>query len=461
MTISRRDFTRLAAGASAFAVASQLGRSASLAQSSTYRAMVGVFLFGGNDGWNMVVPTDSRYAAYAAARGASLALPQSAVVALAGSAFGLHPSLAPLKTAWTDGAMNLVLNTGSLYQPINKATYQSRPDLRPLNLMSHADEQNHWQGLRVRQVNNDGYMGRLNDKAAATSVPSLISIAGSQLCLIGQSASPLVLPSTGTIVRNGFSAATDAVTTSRQAALAAFSDASGMGAVTDLSGQQIAAAYDQAVTANAIVTSTSSTVDQYFKNPANGAVLTSDISRQLLRAARMIEARGSLGHNRQTFFVSQGGYDNHSNQVDAAATTTGTQATLYADLGLALAAFYSAMKALGVSNNVTAFTMSDFGRTFKANAQRGTDHAWGNNHIVIGGALKPQTIHGAYPDTTLGGPQDVDNAALGRWIPTIAVEEYIGAIALWQGVATADMPYVFPNWSTWSTGGRGPLPFFS
>ncbi len=461
MAISRRDFHRLVGGGSALAAFTQLGRSASLAQSTGYRAMVGVFLFGGNDAWNMVVPTDGRYAAYAASRGASLALPQSSLMPLTGSAFGLHPSFAPLKQAWADGAMNVVLNAGSLYQPLTKALYQSTPTARPINLMSHADEQNHWQGVRVRDVNTDGYMGRLTDKAPATTVPSLISVAGSQLCLIGQSSSPLVLPSTGAIVRSGFNAsATDTLTTTRQAALAAFADASNLGLVSELSGQQIAAAYAQATTANAIVTSTTSIVDQYFKNPTTGAALTSDIAHQLIRAARMIEARTMLGHARQTFFLSQGGYDTHSNQVDAAATTTGTQANLYSDLAMALAGFYDAMKALGVQNSVTAFTMSDFGRTFKANAQRGTDHAWGNNHLVIGGALKPQAIHGAYPDVTLGGAQDIDNAALGRWIPTIAIEEYIGAIALWQGVAAGDMPYVFPNWTTWSTNGRGPIPLF-
>ncbi len=461
MAISRRDFTRLIGGSTALAAFTQLGQSASLAQSSSYKAMVGVFLFGGNDGWNMVVPTDARYAAYAASRGASLALPLASLVTLPGSAFGLHPSFAPLRQAWTEGAMNVVLNAGSLFQPINKALYQSRPDLRPTNLMSHADEQNHWQGVRVRTVNNDGYMGRLTDKVAATTVPSLISVAGSQLCLIGQSSSPLVLPSVGTIVRNGFNgSATDAPTTTRQAGLAAFADAANLGLVSELSGQQLVGAYAQAVTANAIVTSTTSVVDQYFKNPGTGAALTSDIAHQLIRAARMIEARGVLGHSRQTFFVSQGGYDTHSNQVDAATTTTGTQAALYSDLAMALAGFYNAMKALGVQNNVTAFTMSDFGRTFRGNAQRGSDHAWGNNHLVIGGALTPQTIRGAYPDVTLGGSQDIDNAALGRWIPTIAIEEYIGAIALWQGVAPADMPYVFPNWGVWSTNGRGPLPLF-
>ncbi len=461
MAISRREFTRLLGGAGALAAAGQLGRSAAVAQTaSNYRAMVGVFLFGGNDAWNMVVPTDGRYAGYAAGRGAGLALQQSALTPLSGTAFGLHPSFAPLQTAWSEGAMNVVLNSGTLFQPLTKSLYQTRADLRPLNLMSHADEQNHWQGLRARDVNLDGFMGRIADRLGSSTTPQLMSIAGSTLALIGKSSSPLVVPSTGTLVRNGYNAAaTDAATKARQAGLDAFADASSLGEVTSLTGRSISSSYAQAITANGILTSTTSTVDAYFKNPATGAVLTSDVSRQLLRVARLVEARGTLGHTRQVFFASQGGYDTHSNQVDAANTATGTQANLYADLALALAAFYAAMKALGVQDQVTAFTMSDFGRVFKGNAQRGSDHAWGSNHLVVGGAVKDGQVIGAYPDTTLGGPDDANSD--GRWIPTIAQEEYIGAVAQWFGVAAADMPYVFPNWATWSGGGRGAIPLFA
>ena len=460
MAISRREFHRLLGGAGALAAAGQLGRSAAVAQSApTYRAMVGVFLFGGNDGWNMVVPNDDRYAGYAASRGA-IALRQAALMPLSNTAFGLHPSFKPLQAAWDEGAMNVVLNTGTLFQPLTKTLYQTRADLRPLNLMSHSDEQNHWQGLRARDVNLDGFMGRIADRLGSSATPQLMSIAGSVLALIGKTSSPLVVPSTGTLVRNGYSAtATDTATRTRQASLDAFADAASLGEVSSLTGRSISSSYAQAITANTILTSTTSTVDQYFKNPTTGAVLTSDVSRQLLRVARLIEARGTLGHQRQVFFASQGGFDNHSGQVTVGATETGTQANLFSDLAMALAGFYAAMKALGVQDNVTAFTMSDFGRVYKSNAQFGTDHAWGSNHLVVGGAVRDQFVHGAYPNTALGGPDDANSD--GRWIPTIAQEEYLGAIAQWFGVAPADMPYVFPNWSTWSGGGRGPIPLFA
>ena len=453
MTVSRRELLRLTAGSSAIAALGQLGLSSALAaDTSGYRAMVGVFLFGGNDAWNMVVPNDSRYADYAKQRGSSLALAQSSLVPLTGTAFGLHGAMSSLKTAWDEGALGVVLNTGTLFAPLTKALYTSRPDLRPVNLMSHEDQQNQWQGMRTRATNNDGFMGRINDRAQAASLPPLISIAGSNLCLIGDRTAPLILPSSGSVVRNGYNAAaTDAATKTRQDALNVFADASSYGAITDLTGKGMSSAYAQAVQANSIISATTSTVDKYFVNPTTGAALTSDISRQLLRAARMIEARGTLGHAKQTFFVSQGGYDTHTNEL-------ASHNALYGDLAMALAGFYGALKALGVQDNVTAFTMSDFGRVYKGNASGGSDHAWGSNHLVLGGALANGKVHGRYPDVTFGGNEDSSND--GRWIPSIATEEYVGAIAQWYGVSATDLPYVFPNWSTWNGGGRGPVPLF-
>ncbi len=285
-----------------------------------------------------------------------------------------------------------------------------------------------------------------------------MSLGGNTLALIGQTSSPLILPSTGSLVRDGYNAtATDAVTTARQGALAAFADGSGGGKLTAVSATGIGSAYAQATTANTVLAATS-TVDQYFKNPATGATLTSDIARQLNRVARMIEARSTLGHSRQTFFASQGAYDTHANQVDAATPTSGLQPALFGDLAMAMAGFYAAMKALSLTDNVTLFTMSEFGRTFRANAQRGSDHAWGNNHLVMGGAVRNQTLFGTYPDVTLGGVDDVD--VNGRWLPTTAVEEYVGAVASWYGVAGADLPSVFPNYATWTTAPRALLPLF-
>jgi uncharacterized protein (DUF1501 family) len=457
MTLSRREFTRLVAGTGALAAFGQLGRTTAMAApSGSYRAMVGIFLFGGNDGWNMVIPTDARHSAYLAARG-SVGIKAAALTPLTNSAYALHPAMSALRPVWDEGALALVLNTGTLFAPLTKATYQSRADLRPTNLMSHSDEQAHWQGLRARDVAIDGFMGRVTDRMAASSVPPLISLGGSNLATIGKTSSALVLPSTGTLGRSGFSTGTGAANVAKNAAIDALANGTGLGAVTEATARDVVGAYGQANTANGILTATSS-LDGYFTNPTTGAALTSDVARQLMRVARMIEARGTLGHNRQTFFVSQGGFDNHSGQVNGGNNDTGTHANLMGDLAMALAGFYKAMKALGMQENVTAFTMSDFGRTFKGNAQNGTDHAWGSNHLVVGGNVAPGGIFGTYPDPVIGGTSDISNE--GRFVPALAQEEYLGAIARWHGVADADMPYVFPNWATWSTGGRGPIGLF-
>lgn len=457
MPLSRRDFVRLVAGSGAMAAIGQLGRTTAMAApNGSYRAMVGIFLFGGNDGWNMVIPTDARHAAYLAARG-SVGIKASQLTALTGTAYALHPSMAALRPLWDEGSLALVLNAGTLFAPLTKATYQARPDLRPANLLSHADEQAHWQGLRARDTNVDGFMGRLTDRIAGGAIPPLISLGGSTLATIGRTSSALVLPSTGTLTRSGYSAGGSAANQAKNAAIDALASGAGYGAIAEVTARDIGAAYGQAGTANTIITATSA-LDGYFTNPATGAALTSDVARQLMRVARMIEARGRLGHSRQTFFVSQGGYDNHSGQVGGGNNDTGTHANLLADLAMAMAGFHRAMQSIGMGENVTAFTMSDFGRTYRGNAQNGTDHAWGSNHLVVGGNVTPGGIFGAYPDPVLGGASDVSSE--GRFVPALAQEEYLGAIARWHGVAEADMPYVFPNWATWNGGGRGPIGLF-
>lgn len=445
LSLSRRSFGKLVAGTTAGAACLQLGRSAAFAtSSSSYRAMVGIFLAGGNDGWNMIVPSDApRYSAYQSARG-TVALPTSSLTPLPGSNYALNSALAPLLDVWQEGALGLVLNTGSLSQPLTKAQYLASPDVRPLNLMSHGDEQEHWMGMRMRDSNPDGFMGRLGDRTAQSSLPSLISFAGGNLAQVGKTSSPLWLD--GSVIAPDVSTANsaDPAAFARSTAMSTMSDTTGSGQITATTGGQITSAYAQIGLANTVLAN--STIDHYFDG------LSSGLAQQLMRVARMIAAHDTLGQSRQTFFAQTGGFDTHTSQVSA-------QRGLLTDIGLSLKAFYSALKALGLASNVTTFTMSDFGRVYVGNAQYGADHAWGNNHLVMGAALKPQTVAGTYPSQVLGGPDDI--VGDGRFLPTVAIEEYVGAIAKWHGVADSDMPYVFPNWATWSTNGRGPISIFA
>lgn len=452
MHMSRRNFVRALAGvAGAAAAAPFVSNPAMAGVTDPYRAMVGIFLYGGNDGWNMIVPTDTRYPAYAAARG-SVALKREVLNPLTGSTYALHPAMNVLRSVWDEGALGMVLNTGTLKAPLTKDQYKTRADLRPRNLMSHPDEQAHWQGMRASGDNPDGFMGRLSDRATGTAVPSLVSVCGSDLALLGNKSSPLILPATGGLTKAG-----QGLDSATNAAVDAFSSGAASGMIAQSTATRLTADYAIAGQVNTLLSGTG-TVESYFVDPATGAPLTSNLALQLLRVARMIEARQTLGHARQTFFVGEQGYDHHANQVDATDTSAGAHAVQLADLAQAMAAFYRAMKGLGLSQNVTLFTLSDFGRTYKGNAQLGTDHAWGNNHLVMGGALQPFSTHGIYPTPQLGGPDDVDEK--GRFIPTTASEEYVGSIARWHGVAEADMPYVFPSWSSWTSGGRGPLSIF-
>ena len=361
MPVSRREIMKATVGAGALATVAHFGGVAKAATAPCFRAIVGINLQGGHDGWNMAVPADDRYAAYASGRGAALALPRQALVPLAGTEMALHPSLAPLQSVWAEGALNVVLNIGPLLQPLTKALYQTRPDLRPRNVMLHAEAENHWTH----------------------------DLTGGAALQIGDAA--------GSALR----------------------------------------------------------VDGYFRDAATGTPLTSAIARQLHEVARAIETRDRPG--RMAFSVSQYGYDTHADQVAADDPTSGRQADLYAELATALASFHAAMKGLGLGDNVTTFTLSEFGRAYRGNDQRGTDHAWGNNHLVMGGALTPRTVHGAYPDPTLGGPDDV--VGDGRWLPSLAVEDYLGPIARWYGMGAADMAALFPNGSAWAK--RTPVGLFA
>ncbi len=454
MTLSRRDFVRLTAGTGALAALGQFGRTAAIAApTGSYRAMVGIFLFGGNDGWNMVIPTDARHSAYLASRG-SVGIQRAALTPLTNSAYALHPAMGALRPVWDEGSLGLVLNAGTLFAPLTKATYQSRSDLRPANLMSHADEQDHWQGLRARETSRDGFLGRIADRMPASSLPPVMSLAGSTVGVLGRQTTPLILPTGGGLpARSGYSAGSSA----KNSAITALGSNADGSALLDGVAQTLTRNYDQATTANTILVGTAPT-DAFFVNPSTGAALTSDLARQLMVVARMIAARGTLGHARQNFLVSQGGYDTHAGQVQTGNTATGFHANLLGDLAMAMAGFHKAMGSLGLANNVTSFTMSDFGRTYLGNGQAGTDHAWGSNHLVMGGDVAPGAVLGSYPDPVLGGGDDITRE--GRFVPGVAQEEYLGAIARWHGVADADMSYVFPNWATWSTAGRGPLALF-
>lgn len=402
---------------------------AAVAAPGDYRALVCVFLLGGNDGNNTVVPYDD-YAAYQKVRGTSLNLPKDSLLKVGSAsqkaAFGLHPALKEIHPLYEKGKLAVVANTGPLAVPLTRAEYLGGAP-RPDNLFSHSDQQALWQSAVAEATDpyaRTGWGGRTADALAsanATSFPMVVSTSGVPLFGTGERARPLV---PGTALA-GFG--TDAVSESRYAALRKLLARDTGSVLVDVANEITANAIDDLDDLNAALA----------KGPKPATAFpNSAIGRQLQAVAQVVAVRDTLKMSRQIFFVSHGSFDTHAGQA-------GTQENLLGQVSQALAAFHAATVELGVEASVTSFTLSDFGRTFQPNSGGGTDHAWGSHQLVLGGAVKGGDFYGAFPTLALGGPDDA--ATEGRWIPTTSVDEYAATLARWFGVDAATLPSVFPN----------------
>jgi uncharacterized protein (DUF1501 family) len=441
--MQRRDFLRGLGFLSASTALSQLGWINAKADGSDdasrdYRALVCLFLYGGNDGNNMIVPIDARYDTYAALRG-PLALPADSLIKLqdvnGSTDLGLHPALSGLKNIWSSGHLAALLNSGPLLRPVTRADLIAGLS-RPAGLFSHSDQQRSWQ-TASRSTESRGWGGRLSDELTASNAgakaPGSFAITRAGAFSNAQSGS-LVLPTSGGLALRG----TDSSSASRARAAAL-----DQMLIADKSFELVAAA--QEVTAgvlerraavNGIINTASTTVKTAF----NG--LTSNLSKQLATVAKLIERHQDLGLRRQVFFVGLSGFDTHSGQL-------ATQNGLFGQLGGALKAFYDATVAMGMADQVTAFTLSDFARTMRGNTVGGTDHAWGNHHLIVGGAVRGRTFYGELPQLVAGGPDDAGDE--GRWIPTTSVDQYAATLARWFGVADDKLASVFPNLHNFTT----------
>lgn len=452
--VSRREFLRSLGALSAAGVVSNLdlvgGFAHARAQTAAdYKALVCVFLYGGIDGNNLVLPLDSTgYGQYSAVRttgsGINLASASLNSIQPASSAtpFGLHPALDELKLLFDQKKLAVLCNVGTLLRPTTKSDYASGRN-RPINLFSHSDQQNAWQAAVYDQTSRTGWGGRLADRMAAANgtaeFPVVTSTAGITLFMTGTGASPLSIPTSGNFGLQGYNTP-NAANNARRAALLQLLDLDRdnlfVGAAADIAGTAI----DLSATVNPILSSGASSVQALFSGQ------TSSIAQQLLAVAKLIEARGQIGVKRQVFFVSLGGFDTHTNELAVLNNLLG-------DLSPALKAFYDATAQLGVADSVTTFTLSDFGRTFKPAAGQGSDHAWGNHQFVLGGAVKGGDFYGKYPTLQLGGPDDVTNE--GRWLPSTAVDQYAATLATWFGLPAPDLAAVLPTLGNFPTSNLG------
>lgn len=442
MSAGRRGVLRaMAAGALFPALASYTGRA--FAQAAPYRAIVCVYLYGGNDGNNMVVPYDD-YTNYAAGRpngGNGAALAKGELVPIAPSnlarKFGLHPQLAPLAPLFEQRKLAVLCNTGTLVAPLTKAQYLAGQN-RPRNLFSHSDQQLVSQGQIFAAPTPSGWGGRSIDVVGAGNsaggVPGMVSLAGDALFTIGVTSLPVALSRFGSLGLNGDP--TSQSGTIRRQSLTRILAADRDNELVAQAQEVMALAVRSSEALAGALTDANAVIDAAF------AGVNSGLADQLYQAAKLIAARGSLGVARQGFFTSMGGYDTHNEQ-------RGEQVSRFNELGPALAAFQRALDGLGVAGQVTTFTLSDFNRTFRINANAGTDHAWGGPQLVMGGAVKGGAFYGAWPDLTMGGPDDASD--YGAWIPTTSFDQYGATIAKWFGVPAASLTDVFPALSAFTT----------
>lgn len=442
---SRRAFLKrasalsLAGAATPFVMNLAAMGEAAAATAADYKALVCVFLYGGNDYANTLVPFDNtQYGIYQAQR-PGLAYAQSALTATAltpsvalpnGAQYALAPELTKLLAPFNSGNLAVLLNTGTLVQPTTKAQYLAQSVLLPPKLMSHNDQQSYWQASSPEGASS-GWGGRIGDllqSGNGTATLTCINVAANAVFLTGKAAVQYSVTPSGPIALNSRnsllgSAAAAGLLQSLISGGGTHEFEAALGSIgtraLDLY-SQVSAALTQAPATTTV-----------FPAPADPQ---SSLGPQLQMVAKLISVSSQLGAKRQVFFVSTGSYDTHAGLVTV-------HPTLLTNLADALRAFYDTTVELGVASQVTTFTGSDFGRALTANND-GTDHGWGNVHFALGGAVKGGLYYGINPTLANGGPDDIGQ---GRLIPTLSVDQYAATLASWFGVSNTDLATVVPN----------------
>jgi uncharacterized protein (DUF1501 family) len=407
-----------------------------------YKALVCIFMFGGNDANNMVIPVSaSEFAQYNLARG-NVKLAQSTLLPITitntpGRDFALNGAMTGIRDLVNAGKAAIVANVGPLLAPTTQSQYNNRTVPIPLNLFSHSDQQAQWQSSISDDATRTGWAGRIADIIqgvnGTNTASTCISVNGNNLWEQGQTITSYKVSSTA-----GFGFAMYKGDTATDPVSVAF---------RNVVGRPYANVFDQ-TWANVIARAVSSQAAlQTALSGANIATVfpATGLADQLKMVARLIAARGALGMTRQTFYCSIGGFDTHG------ADQVSRQNELFTEISAAVKAFYDATVELGVANQVTLFTASDFNRTFVSNGA-GTDHAWGSHHLVVGGAVQGGKMYGQYPTIVVGGPDDTSE---GKWIPTTSVDQYAATMATWFGVSPADLLTIFPKVTRFATSNLG------
>ena len=429
---------RMASSAAAQALPSGPSLSAQQLQGEDdYKALVCIFLAGGNDSFNMLVPNDnSQYGEYAAIR-SDLALPQGNLLPLNGTtadgrSFGLHPSMPEVAQLYNDGNLSFVANVGTLVEPTTKAGIESGMANLPAGLYSHLDQIMHWQTSVPDKRTGFGWGGRTADLLKSLNdndtISMNISLSGINIFQTGQSVTEYsIVPwaENGAIQVFGHDDDGWARHVWQNAAIESMLDLEYL----NLFDQTFAQKTKGALAGSDLFASGLAGVGPFATSFSDN-----EVSSSLHMVARTIAARQTLGYRRQTFFILFGGWDHHDEVLN-------NQVEMLSVVSKGMQEFYAALGEIGMRNNVTTFTASDFGRTLVSNGQ-GSDHAWGGNHMVMGGAVNGGRIYGDYPSLYADNPLDTGQ---GRLIPTTSCDEYFAELALWYGVDRSELSTVFPN----------------
>lgn len=463
---SRRSFLRTAsltsmAGFYASPFLLGLNSLAAMAQSSgfsDYRALVCIFLQGGNDGHGTVIATDpTSFSAFTQARSGApgLAYPMSELLPIvpktsqSGRTFALNPNLVGLQNLFNAGRAAIVANTGTLIAPATKTQINANSVPLPASLFSHFDQTAAWQAIASNggSAEHVGWGGSVADLIESMNVNSnsmftCISTAGIALFLAGQRSFQLNVTSAGPIPIYG-------------TAQPLFGNSAGSSALqsiltageTNLFAKEYEVVVNRSEQAQQLLATAMAPAGtggipnppQYL-DPVTNMLTDNQLAVSLQTVARIIAGRASLGVNRQIFYVQLGSFDTHDGQAIQ-------HARLLTQLGQALEYFDQQMVAAGLGNQVTAFTASDFGRTLTSNSD-GTDHGWGSHHFVTGGSVAGQDMYGEYP---VIGVNQANDLGAGRLIPTTSVDQYAGTLARWFGLSDGQIKTIFPNFSNFGS----------
>jgi len=442
-SLSRRKFIGLSCAAAGYttlfsslistkALASSLASYGSFA-AGDYKALVFLMLHGGNDSYNMLIPRGTNeYAEYAITR-SNLAIPQSEILPLNpltsdGRLFGLHPALPDLKDLFENQKLAFLCNVGTLVEPSTKAELLNGTVRAPLGLFSHSDQQRQWHTGRPHERGNIGWGGRIADLTRTLNenqrISMNISLEGINLFQYGQTVVPYVINDSGSIGIRDYNNQ-DAFSQLRRAALDSMLEHDYQDVFKNTYADTVRTSNDSSLEFQSAIDAIPEFTTPYTENA---------LSAQLRMVAKTIAAREALGFSRQIFFVQLSDWDNHDELLIKHSGNL-------AKVNQAVNYFVGVMEELGISDKVTTFSISDFARTLTSNGN-GTDHAWGGNVFIAGGAVAGKDMYGSYPTLALNSALDVNDGVL---IPTTPTDLYFAELAQWFGVPDSELDIILPN----------------